>query len=57
MNWFTRTTVPAPDWSIAWFTGLELPTTQQVAFASTIWGGAAAWFGFYVQTGGNNSAN
>lgn len=36
-------------WS--WFTGLEAPTTQQVTFASTIWGAAAAWFGLYVNSG------
>lgn len=34
-----------------WFTGLPDPSASQTAFASTIWGGAAAWFGFYVNSG------
>lgn len=39
-----------------WFIGLDIPTTQQVTFASTIWGAAPAWFGFYVKTGGTYSS-
>ena len=35
-----------------WFMALPDPTTQQVTFATAIWGGAAAWFGFYVNSGG-----
>ena len=41
-----------------WFMGLEAPTTPQVTFVSTIWGAAAMWFGFYVNSGkggGNKS--
>lgn len=34
-----------------WFMMLPDPTTQQVTFATAIWGGAAAWFGFYVNSG------
>jgi hypothetical protein len=34
-----------------WFMSLEAPTTQQQIYASVIWGAAAAWFGFYVNTG------
>ena len=34
-----------------WFTGLDVPIAEQTAFASTIWGAAAAWFGFYVNSG------
>lgn len=35
-----------------WFIGLGTEATaEQVAFASTIWAGAAAWFGFYVKSG------
>lgn len=38
-----------------WFTGLPDPTTAQQLYANVIWGAAAAWFGFYVNTGkGNN---
>lgn len=34
-----------------WFMELPEPTTQQTAFTSTIWGGAALWFNFYTNTG------
>ena len=34
-----------------WFMGIPSPTGPQVAFVSTIWGGGAAWFGFYVNSG------
>lgn len=34
-----------------WFTALPDPTTPQQLYASVIWGAAAAWFGFYVNTG------
>ncbi len=35
-----------------WFMALPDPSIPQVTFVSTIWGAAAAWFGFYVNTGG-----
>lgn len=39
-------------WIVAdWFMGLKDPTAAQAAFVSTVWGGAAAWFGLYVNTG------
>ena len=34
-----------------WFMGLPDPSGPQVTFVSTIWGAAAAWFGFYVNSG------
>lgn len=34
-----------------WFMGLGDPTSTQAAFVATIWGGAAAWFGLYVNSG------
>lgn len=34
-----------------WFTGLPDPTVAQTTFATGIWGAAAAWFGFYVNSG------
>lgn len=34
-----------------WFTALGDPATPQQLYASVIWGGAAAWFGFYVNSG------
>lgn len=34
-----------------WYMALEIPTTEQTAFATVIWGAAAAWFKFYVSTG------
>lgn len=37
-----------------WFTSLQAPTTEQVAYATVIWGAAAAWFGLYVNSGGKN---
>lgn len=36
-----------------WFTTLASPTGVQVTFVSTIWGGAALWFNFYVNSGGH----
>lgn len=35
-----------------WFTALPDPTSTQATFATAIWGGAAVWFGFYVNTRG-----
>ena len=37
--------------TFAWFTGLPDPSTAQTTFATGIWGAAAAWFGFYVNSG------
>lgn len=37
--------------SVAWFMGLDNPSTQQVTFVSTVVGAAAVWFGFYVNSG------
>lgn len=34
-----------------WFTDLADPTMPQSSFAMAIWGAAAAWFGFYVNSG------
>lgn len=33
-----------------WYTLLLEPTTQQVTFATGIFGAAAVWFGLYVNT-------
>lgn len=38
-----------------WFTALPDPTTNQQIYASLIWGAAAVWFGFYVNTKGDKS--
>ncbi len=39
-------------WHVAdWFMHLPEPSGTQAAFVSTIWGGAAAWFGLYVRSG------
>jgi hypothetical protein len=35
----------------AWFMALETPSMPQVTFVSTVWGAAAAWFAFYVNSG------
>jgi len=35
-----------------WFMGLPDPSGPQVTFVSTVLGGAAVWFGFYVNSGG-----
>jgi hypothetical protein len=35
----------------SWFMSLPDPTGAQSAFVSTIWGAAAAWFGFYCNSG------
>jgi hypothetical protein len=34
-----------------WFMGLVDPSMAQVTFVSTVWGAAAAWFAFYVNSG------
>ena len=34
-----------------WFISLEDPTSPQQLYASVVWGAAAAWFGFYTNTG------
>lgn len=34
-----------------WYTALADPTTPQQLYASVIWTAAAAWFGFYVNSG------
>jgi hypothetical protein len=34
-----------------WYTSLADPTTPQQLYASVIWTAAAAWFGFYVNSG------
>lgn len=36
-----------------WFMGLPNPGPAQAAFASTIIGAGAAWFGLYVNSGGS----
>ena len=38
--------------TFVWFTALPDPTASQTTFATGIWGAAAAWFGFYVNSGG-----
>ena len=38
-----------------WFMGLENPTATQAAFVSTMVGVAAAFFNFYVNTGGHKN--
>lgn len=35
----------------SWFMGLADPSTQQATFVSVIWGAAAVWFNFYVNSG------
>ena len=40
-----------------WFMALPDPTMSQVTFVSTVWGAAAAWFGFYVNSGNRGKAN
>lgn len=37
----------------AWFMGLDVPTTEQAAFASVVITSAAAWFKFYVDASHN----
>ena len=34
-----------------WFMELTDPNTQQATFVSVIWGAAAVWFNFYVNSG------
>ena len=41
--------------TFVWFTGLDAPSAPQVTFASTIWGAAVGWFGFYVKSGASGS--
>jgi len=39
-------------WYVAvWFMALPDPSGSQTTFATAIWGAAAAWFGFYVNSG------
>lgn len=38
-------------WVTDWFMCLADPTAPQAALVATIWGAAAAWFGFYTKTG------
>jgi hypothetical protein len=38
-----------------WFMALPEPSMAQVTFVSTVWGAAAAWFGFYVNSGHGSS--
>jgi len=35
-----------------WFIGLKDPTAAQQFYANVIWGAAALWFNFYVNSGG-----
>ena len=42
---------------LEWYISLDDPTLHQAAFISTIWGAAAVWFGFYVNSGNNNKKN
>jgi hypothetical protein len=39
--------------SVDWFMTLDLPSTQQAGFVSTIIGTGAVWFGLYVNSGSN----
>lgn len=34
-----------------WFMGLSKPSNAQSLFISAVWGAAAAFFGFYMNTG------
>jgi len=38
---------------VEWFMTLPDPTAPQSAFVSTVVGAGAAWFGLYVNSGGN----
>ena len=38
-----------------WFMGLTDPSNAQSLFISAVWGAAAAFFGFYMNTGGKSS--
>lgn len=40
-----------------WFMTLGDPSTQQTSFATGIWGAAAAWFAFYVNSGKKSGKN
>jgi len=40
-----------------WFMSLPEPSMSQVTFVSTVWGAAAAWFGFYVNSGNKGTGN
>ena len=45
-------------WHVAdWFMALPDPTTSQTTFATAIWGAAAVWFGFYVNSGHRGGRN
>lgn len=37
--------------AFSWFVGLEDPTAAQTTFATAVWGAAAVWFKFYVDSG------
>lgn len=42
-------------WEVAaWFMALPDPNNAQSVFVSVVWGAAAAWFNFYVNSGNNN---
>lgn len=35
----------------SWYMALPSPTLEQTTFSSTVWGAAALWFNFYVNSG------
>lgn len=37
-----------------WFMSLSSPSPEQAAFVATVFGASAAWFGLYVNSGGNH---
>ena len=39
-----------------WFMALDKPTLEQAGFVSVLWGGAAVWFNFYVNSGPKGKA-
>lgn len=39
---------------VVWFLGLDAPTAEQSAFALTTTASSAAWFKFYVESGGSH---
>lgn len=41
----------------SWFMILENPSTEQAAFATVVVTSAAAWFKFYVSSGGDTDKN
>lgn len=40
-----------------WFKALDAPTDAQQLYANVIWAGAAAWFGFYVNSGSSRKSS